>query len=127
MLKCNMCIHVFELSSPPSLLGDELDAKIRKAEKEVQALETTLIQLVTANGNYGAKYKKVDSVTAVTERAVLRYVGCEEGLDIFKGEVLCVLLFPLTYYIFAIYPQPSEKSLTRPMTSSSLRDKRKPL
>eukprot|EP00195_Chlamydomonas_chlamydogama_P009299 CAMPEP_0202915398 /NCGR_PEP_ID=MMETSP1392-20130828/65575_1 /ASSEMBLY_ACC=CAM_ASM_000868 /TAXON_ID=225041 /ORGANISM="Chlamydomonas chlamydogama, Strain SAG 11-48b" /LENGTH=937 /DNA_ID=CAMNT_0049607407 /DNA_START=168 /DNA_END=2981 /DNA_ORIENTATION=- len=52
--------------------GDELDAKIRKAEKEVAALETTLVQLVTANGNYGGTFKKVDTGTSVAERTVLR-------------------------------------------------------
>lgn len=52
--------------------GDDLDTKIHKAEREVAALETTLKQLMHANGNYGSKFKKVDSLTAVQERAVLR-------------------------------------------------------
>ncbi|GAX79427.1 hypothetical protein CEUSTIGMA_g6868.t1 [Chlamydomonas eustigma] len=52
--------------------GDALDAKIRKAEQEVTALETTMLQLVAANGNYGATFKKVDSLASVAERAALR-------------------------------------------------------
>lgn len=52
--------------------GDELDAQIRKAEKEVAALEATLGQLVMANGNYGSSFKKVDNRTAFGERAALR-------------------------------------------------------
>jgi cell division protein FtsB len=52
--------------------GDALDAKIRKAEHEVTALETTMLQLVAANGNYGAMFKKVDSSASVAERAALR-------------------------------------------------------
>lgn len=52
--------------------GDNLDAKIRRAEKEVQALETTLLQLVSANGNFTQTFKKVDSKSSVEERAALR-------------------------------------------------------
>lgn len=55
--------------------GDELDARIRKAEKEVAALEATLIQLVQANNNYGTSFKKVDGRAAFGERAQLRWVG----------------------------------------------------
>lgn len=39
--------------------GDQLDAKIRKAESEVAALEATLLQLMTANTRFNASYKKV--------------------------------------------------------------------
>ena len=52
--------------------GDELDAKIRKAEREVAALEVTLAQMFGANHNYGASFKKVDNGTAFSERAALR-------------------------------------------------------
>lgn len=52
--------------------GDALDAKIRKAEKEVTALEQTMVQLVTANGSFGSTFKKVDSSASVAERAALR-------------------------------------------------------
>lgn len=52
--------------------GDALDAKIQRAEKEVQALEATLMQLMTANSAYGSTFKKVDSKASVEERAVLR-------------------------------------------------------
>ncbi|KAJ9515479.1 hypothetical protein QJQ45_016481 [Haematococcus lacustris] len=52
--------------------GDELDARIRRAEKEVAALEATLLQLVGANGKLGASYRKVEGGTAHTERAQLR-------------------------------------------------------
>jgi hypothetical protein len=52
--------------------GDVLDAKIRKAEKEVTALETTMVQLISANGSYGATFKKVDSQESVAERTALR-------------------------------------------------------
>ncbi len=53
--------------------GDELDARIRKAEKEVAALEATLIQLVSANGTFTATYKKTDPKAAYAEQATLRY------------------------------------------------------
>lgn len=49
-----------------------MDAKIRKAEKEVTALEQTLMQLMNANGHFGSTFKKVDSTASVTERATLR-------------------------------------------------------
>ncbi|KAF5827559.1 coiled-coil domain-containing protein 39 [Dunaliella salina] len=52
--------------------GDELDAKIRKAEKEVAALEATLLQCVGSNGQYASSFVKVDSSSAFKERAVLR-------------------------------------------------------
>eukprot|EP00798_Chlamydomonas_sp_ICE-L_P017613 gene17613-23946_t len=52
--------------------GDTLDAKIRKAEKEVAALEATLVQMMGANHKYGGTFKKVDDRTSFTERAVLR-------------------------------------------------------
>jgi len=52
--------------------GDELDAKIRKAEKEVAALEATLLQCVGSNGQYASSFVKVDSNSAFKERAVLR-------------------------------------------------------
>ncbi len=62
--------------------GDELDAKIRKAEKEVTALEATLMQLVSANGSYGSKFKKVDNTTSVEERAALRWAGRRVGVEV---------------------------------------------
>lgn len=52
--------------------GDALDAKIRQAEKEVAALETTLSQLLGCNSQYGQSFKKVDNKTAFQERAALR-------------------------------------------------------
>ncbi len=52
--------------------GDALDAKIRKAEREVTALEATMMQLLVANGNYGSSFKKVDSQASINERAALR-------------------------------------------------------
>ncbi|MEW5311178.1 MAG: hypothetical protein WDW38_002914 [Sanguina aurantia] len=52
--------------------GDALDAAIRKAEKEVAALETTLSGLMVANNGFGSSFKKVDSAASVAERAALR-------------------------------------------------------
>merc|ERR1719159_1773473 len=40
--------------------GDELDAKIRKAEREIRALENTLAHLLTRNQKYKENFKKVD-------------------------------------------------------------------
>ena len=39
--------------------GDDLDGRIRVAEKEVAALEATLAQLMAVNTNFAASYKKV--------------------------------------------------------------------
>ena len=39
--------------------GDELDAKIRKAEKEIRALENTLTLMNTCNQNYRLSMSKV--------------------------------------------------------------------
>jgi hypothetical protein len=52
--------------------GDELDARIRQAEREVGALEATLVQLVAANGAYGSMYRPVDKQAAFGEQASLR-------------------------------------------------------
>ena len=69
--------------------GDVLDAKIRKAEKEVTALEQTMIQLVTANGSFGSTFKKVDSATSVAERATLRCARapCDLLAKVCKGSL----------------------------------------
>merc|ERR1719327_1170789 len=40
--------------------GDELDSKIRKAEREIRALENTLVHLLTRNQKYKENFKKVD-------------------------------------------------------------------
>merc|ERR1719454_1693476 len=40
--------------------GDELDSKIRKAEREIRALENTLAHLLTRNQKYKDNFKKVD-------------------------------------------------------------------
>merc|ERR1719379_198459 len=40
--------------------GDELDSKIRKAEREIRALENTLAHLLTRNQKYKENFKKVD-------------------------------------------------------------------
>ena len=40
--------------------GDELDSKIRKAEREIRALENTLAHLLTRNQKYTENFKKVD-------------------------------------------------------------------
>ncbi|GLI65004.1 hypothetical protein VaNZ11_008430 [Volvox africanus] len=52
--------------------GDDLDARIRVAEKEVAALEATLAQLMACNTNFSQSYKKVSSKEAFEERSVLR-------------------------------------------------------
>ncbi|KAG2422661.1 hypothetical protein HXX76_015898 [Chlamydomonas incerta] len=52
--------------------GDDLDGRIRVAEKEVAALEATLAQLMAVNTNFAASYKKVGSKEAFEERAALR-------------------------------------------------------
>jgi len=53
--------------------GDDLDAKIRKAEKEVSALEATLAKLNEKNENFRTTLKKVsDGDDAISERAALR-------------------------------------------------------
>ena len=40
--------------------GDELDSKMRKAEREIRALENTLAHLLTRNQKYKENFKKVD-------------------------------------------------------------------
>merc|ERR1719247_1131130 len=40
--------------------GDELDSRIRKAEREIRALENTLAHLLTRNQKYKENFKKVD-------------------------------------------------------------------
>lgn len=53
--------------------GDALDAKIRKAEKEVRALEATLAKLNIQNDNFRTTLRKVsDDDDALGERATLR-------------------------------------------------------
>ncbi|GMH34075.1 hypothetical protein BSKO_01909 [Bryopsis sp. KO-2023] len=52
--------------------GDNLDAKIKKAEKEVRALETTLAKLIDVNVEYGNSMRKVSGETSVTQRLELR-------------------------------------------------------
>lgn len=54
--------------------GDELDANIRKAEKEVKALETTLGKINQKNNVFRGSIKPVkdDGDDALTERAALR-------------------------------------------------------
>lgn len=44
--------------------GDELDLKIRKAEKEIRALENTLILMNTCNQNYRQSMSKVTDTSA---------------------------------------------------------------
>ena len=54
---CEVCpLSVYR--SPRS--GDELDSKIRKAEREIRALENTLAHLLTRNQKYKENFKKVD-------------------------------------------------------------------
>jgi len=52
--------------------GDDLDAKIRKAEKEVRALEKSLDKLGIKNTQYARSFKKVDDKQGYEERANLR-------------------------------------------------------
>ncbi|GFR48534.1 hypothetical protein Agub_g10430 [Astrephomene gubernaculifera] len=52
--------------------GDDLDARIRVAEKEVAALEATVAQLMACNTNFAHSYKKVSSKEAFEERSALR-------------------------------------------------------
>lgn len=52
--------------------GDDLDAKIRKAEKEVRALERSLEKLGTKNVDYAKSFKRVDDKRAYEERTSLR-------------------------------------------------------
>ena len=53
-----------------------MDSKIRKAEREVGALETTLHQMYGANGSYGASFKKVSSSGVVLLLPATRRYGC---------------------------------------------------
>ncbi|KAK9820385.1 hypothetical protein WJX72_009778 [[Myrmecia] bisecta] len=52
--------------------GDELDAKIRKAEKEVQGLEAALAKLNGTNLDLSASFRRVDDEQAYAERSALR-------------------------------------------------------
>ncbi|KAG2493473.1 hypothetical protein HYH03_008290 [Edaphochlamys debaryana] len=52
--------------------GDDLDNRIRVAEKEVAALEATVAQLMACNTNFSHSYKKVSSKEAFEERSALR-------------------------------------------------------
>merc|ERR1719440_1303244 len=45
--------------------GDELDEKIRKAEREIRALENTLGHLLMRNQRYKDNFKKADSQSQV--------------------------------------------------------------
>merc|ERR1712054_208673 len=45
--------------------GDELDDKIRKAEREIRALENTLGHLLMRNQKYKENFKKADSQSQV--------------------------------------------------------------
>mmetsp|Transcript_20436 Transcript_20436/g.66353 ORF Transcript_20436/g.66353 Transcript_20436/m.66353 type:complete len:909 (-) Transcript_20436:163-2889(-) len=52
--------------------GDQLDAKIRKAEKEVHALEGTLYKLTEKNALFRGSYRRVEDSEALSERRALR-------------------------------------------------------
>ncbi|CAD7704050.1 unnamed protein product, partial [Ostreobium quekettii] len=52
--------------------GDDLDAKIRKGEKEVQALQQTLEKLLDANNQLGASFRRVPNEASLKERMDLR-------------------------------------------------------
>ncbi|PNH02795.1 Coiled-coil domain-containing protein 39 [Tetrabaena socialis] len=52
--------------------GDDLDSRIRVAEKEVAALEATVAQLMACNTNFAQSHKKVSSKEAFEERSSLR-------------------------------------------------------
>jgi septal ring factor EnvC (AmiA/AmiB activator) len=52
--------------------GDDLDAKIRKAEKEVRALEATLSKLNDKNRLYRSSMKPVADQGRLGERQALR-------------------------------------------------------
>ncbi|CAG9467503.1 unnamed protein product [Pedinophyceae sp. YPF-701] len=52
--------------------GDELDAKIQKAEKEVRALETTLERLNGTNNNFRASLRTAEAEQVAAEQSELR-------------------------------------------------------
>uniref|UniRef100_A0A061QV58 Flagella associated protein n=1 Tax=Tetraselmis sp. GSL018 TaxID=582737 RepID=A0A061QV58_9CHLO len=52
--------------------GDDLDAKIRKAEKEVRALEKSLEKLSTRNSSYAKSFRRIDEQQGYEERTALR-------------------------------------------------------
>mmetsp|Transcript_5315 Transcript_5315/g.17662 ORF Transcript_5315/g.17662 Transcript_5315/m.17662 type:complete len:868 (+) Transcript_5315:644-3247(+) len=52
--------------------GDELDAQIHKAEKEVRALEATLGKMNEKNSMYRGSFRRVEDAGALAQRAELR-------------------------------------------------------
>jgi len=66
--------------------GDELDAKIRKAEREIRALENTLAHLLTRNQKYKDNFKIVDKSAEqqVNEKALLEEQSRAANEGLFK-------------------------------------------